>query len=230
MSYKIKRQINFKYSSWFFIPTLIISGVVFFSTGNLILALVIAGIDVILKTICLSRRTPKSFVLWFTGLSGSGKSTLAREIYSRLKQKGLRVEHLDGDVVRDVFPNTGFSRQERNEHIKRIGFLASLLERNGVAVICSFISPYEESRQFVRNLCQNYIEVHVKTSLEECEKRDVKGLYQKARLGQINNFTGISDPYETPSAPQIVVDTEGQSVERSVAQLMDEINKRLCCS
>ena len=167
----------------------------------------------------------KGFVLWLTGLSGSGKSTLADKVYDRLSQNGRRVEKLDGDIMRGLFPSTGFTKQDRDEHIKRIGFVASLLERNGVIVVASFISPYRDTRRFVRNMCGNFIEVFVSASLDQCEKRDVKGLYQKARAGQIKNFTGIDDPYEEPENAEIVVSTESQTVEESVDQIVDYLKR-----
>ncbi len=166
-----------------------------------------------------------AFVLWFTGLSGSGKSTLADEVYARIAKNGQRVEKLDGDVLRGLFPATGFSKQARDEHIKRVGFMASRLEKHGVIVLASFVSPYNEARQFVRDMCDNFIEVHVATSLEECERRDVKGLYKKARNGEIKNFTGIDDPYEPPGEPEILIDTEKQTVEESVSEIIDYIRK-----
>ena len=167
----------------------------------------------------------ESFVLWFTGLSGSGKSTLADKIYMELKSLGKKVEQLDGDIVRDVFPKTGFSKEERDQHIKRIGFLASILERNDVIVIASFISPYRESRDFVRKLCDNFIEVYVSASLEECEMRDVKGLYKKVRAGEIKHFTGIDDPYEIPENPELIIDSEKLSVNRSTEIIFEYLNK-----
>ena len=168
----------------------------------------------------------KSFVLWFTGLSGSGKSTLADSVYSELKKSDLKIEQLDGDIVREIFPKTGFSEDERNEHIKRIGFLTSILERNGIIVIASFISPFRESRDFVRTRCENFVEIYVSASLEECEKRDVKGLYKKARNGDIRDFTGIDSPYEIPGNPELVIDTEKLSVEQSAQKVLNYINKR----
>jgi adenylylsulfate kinase len=167
----------------------------------------------------------KSFVLWFTGLSGSGKSTIADRVYNILKNEGHRIERLDGDTVRDVFPKTGFSKEERNEHVKRIGFLASILERNDVAVLASFISPYREAREFVRNLCTNFIEVYVDTPIEICESRDVKGLYQKARSGEISNFTGIDDPYEAPSNPELIIATADETIDQSVAKVLEYIKR-----
>lgn len=171
-----------------------------------------------------SDRTERAaFVLWFTGLSGSGKSTLADIVTEELTSQGRQVERLDGDILRGVFPNTGFSRQARDEHIKRVGFLASRLEHHGVIVVASFISPYREARRFVRGLCSRFIEVYVKASVKECTRRDVKGLYKKVKNGEIAQFTGISDPYEEPENPEIVVNTELQSIEDSVKQVLDYI-------
>lgn len=166
-------------------------------------------------------------MLWLTGLSGSGKSTLADQVYDKIAQNDHRVEKLDGDVMRGLFPATGFTKEARDEHIKRVGFLASLLEKHDVIVVASFISPYEQTRQLVRSRCKKFVEVFVSASLEECERRDVKGLYKKARAGEIKNFTGIDDPYEQPSNPEIVVDTETQTEEESAAQIIDYIKNFL---
>ena len=125
------------------------------------------------------------------------------------------MERLDGDTIRDIFPNTGFSRADRDAHIKRVGYLASKLEKNGVFVVASFVSPYRESRDFVRTLCKNFVEVHVATPLTVCEQRDVKGLYAKARRGEIKNFTGIDDPFEPPLHPDLVVDTTKLTVDKA---------------
>ena len=125
--------------------------------------------------------------------------------------------------MRDIFPATGFTRPERDAHIRRVGYLASTLEKNGVFVVASFVSPYEASRQFVRSLCSNFVEVYVATPLEECERRDVKGLYARARRGEIANFTGIDDPYEPPASPELVIDTRrrppGEPLRQSLAEL-----------
>ena len=161
------------------------------------------------------------FVLWLTGLSGAGKSTIARPLAARLEQMGQKVERLDGDVMRNLFPGTGFTREERQEHIKRIGFMASRLEHHGVIVVASFISPYRQSRRAVRKMCKNFIEVYVRASLETCQKRDVKGLYQKAMAGEIKNFTGLDDPYEQPEKPELVIDTDSLSAEQSIERIMD---------
>lgn len=159
-------------------------------------------------------------VIWFTGLSGAGKSTIARGVCERLERTGIRVEYLDGDVIRSILPVTGFSRRDRDEHVRRVGYLASRLEHHGVVVVCALISPYAESRACVRGLCQRFIEIHVATPLEECERRDVKGLYQRARRGEIANFTGLDDAYEPPTDPDLRLDTCGVSIEDAVSRVM----------
>ena len=128
--------------------------------------------------------------------------------------------------MRNVFPKIGFSEIERIEHIKRIGFLISILERNGISVIASFISPFVQSREFVRNQCENFVEIFVSASLEECENRDVKGLYKKARSGVIKDFTGIDSPYEIPENPELVIDTEKLSIEQSTQQVLNYIYEK----
>ena len=172
-------------------------------------------------------KNQKGFVLWLTGLSGSGKSTLAEGLYEELERLDKKFERLDGDVLRGVFPNTGFSKEARDEHIKRVGFMASRLEHHGVIVVASFISPYREARDFVRNLCGNFVEVYVNATLDECKRRDVKGLYKKALAGEIKEFTGVDHPYEEPERPEITVDTEHQTVEQSVSQIMDYLKPYL---
>jgi len=169
--------------------------------------------------------TNQAFVLWLTGLSGAGKTTIAENIYAQLATNGQRVERLDGDVMRGLFPSTGFTKEARDEHIKRVGFVASRLEKHGVIVVASFISPYKEMRQFVRDLCNNFIEVYVSASLSECERRDAKGLYKKARAGEIKNFTGIDDPYEAPDNPEIFVNTDKETVDESVSKIMNYIRE-----
>jgi adenylylsulfate kinase len=166
-------------------------------------------------------------VIWFTGLSGSGKSTIADKLVAELTRRGLPIEYLDGDVIRDMFPSTGFTRPERDAHIKRVGFLASRLEAHGVVVVASLVSPYESSRQFVRNLCRNFTEVYVATPFEECERRDVKGLYAKARRGEIKNFTGLDDPYEPPSRPELVIDTRNTTVDQAVQQVLQLMENKV---
>lgn len=158
---------------------------------------------------------PRPAVVWFTGLSGAGKSTIAREVYRRLAAARAKVEYLDGDAIRSVFPNTGFSREERDAHVTRVAFLASRLERHGVIVVCALVSPYRAARARARAMCRRFIEVHVATPLEECERRDVKGLYERARKGDIRQFTGLDDPYEPPVSPELRIDTTSLTVHQA---------------
>jgi adenylylsulfate kinase len=162
-------------------------------------------------------------VLWFTGLSGSGKSTIAERVHEALRRGGTEVEYIDGDALREVFPKTGFTREEREEHLKRTGYMASRLAAHGVTVIASFVSPYRASREFIRRLCPGFTEIYVATPLEECERRDVKGLYARARRGEIRNFTGIDDPYEVPEHPELTLDTRALSVDQCVARVLDRL-------
>ncbi|RTE07974.1 adenylyl-sulfate kinase [Paenibacillus whitsoniae] len=166
----------------------------------------------------------KSFVIWFSGLSGSGKSSLANEVERMLYDKGFKTYILDGDNVRHgLNRDLGFGISERRENLRRIGETAKLFIDAGVIVLAAFISPYHEDRQMVYSLFdkQEVIEVYVKCSLEECERRDVKGLYTKARKGEIRDFTGISSPYEEPVNPDCVVETEVLSKEESAKQIID---------
>ncbi len=168
----------------------------------------------------LSTRPNKPFVLWFTGLPCSGKSTLAEEVFARLQSMSLSVEHLDGDVVRGILPAKGFSQEERNNHVRQMGFIASRLEFHGVGVIASFVSPYRSSRDDVRKMCQNFVEVYISTPVEECERRDVKGMYRKAREGEIKNFTGLDDPYEAPLAPELSIDTTNREIPECLEEIL----------
>ena len=162
-------------------------------------------------------------VLWFTGLSGSGKSTIAERVHQQLRQRGTDVEYIDGDALREVFPQTGFTREEREEHLRRTGYMASRLAAHGITVIASFVSPYRESREFIRRLCPGFVEIYVATPLDECERRDVKGLYARARRGDIRNFTGIDDPYEAPEHPELTLDTRALSVDQCVGRVLERL-------
>lgn len=166
----------------------------------------------------MSSTEQKGFVLWFTGLSGAGKTTIADIVEARLRDRGSKIEVLDGDVVRtNLSKGLGFSREDRDTNIARIAFVADLLARNEVPVITAAISPYRETRDAARELIgsDKFIEIHVATTLEECEARDTKGLYAKARSGEIKEFTGISDPYEEPLNAEITIKTEGSTPDES---------------
>jgi len=167
----------------------------------------------------------KGFTLWFTGLPCSGKSAVADRVAEMLRKQGLKVERLDGDIVRrSLTRDLGFSRKDRNENIRRITFVAKLLTRNGVAVLASFISPYRKVRDYARKEIGNFIEVYVKCQLEVCIERDVKGMYKKAIKGEIKEFTGISDPYEEPLNPEIILETDKETLEESVDKVMQRLN------
>jgi len=159
------------------------------------------------------------FTLWFTGLSGSGKTTISHLVGPELEERGLLVEYLDGDVVRThLSKGLGFSKEDRDTHIERVGWVASRLTRHGAAVIVSAISPYQATRDRVREMVQDvgsFVEVHIHASVEECARRDVKGLYAKAFAGEIKEFTGVSDPYEAPEDPELVINTEAHEPAES---------------
>jgi adenylyl-sulfate kinase len=172
--------------------------------------------------------TRRGFTLWLTGLSGAGKSTLASAVAERLRAEGALVEVLDGDEVREhLSKGLGFSREDRDINVRRIAYVAKLLCRNGVAVITAAISPYRATREEARReIGDGFIEVYVNASLEECIRRDVKGLYGKAIAGAISSFTGVSDPYEPPTNPEVEVNTERETLEESVEKVLDTLRQR----
>jgi adenylylsulfate kinase len=166
----------------------------------------------------------RGFTLWFTGLSGAGKTTISEIVEKELKERGLRVEVLDGDIVRtNLSKGLSFSREDRNINVLRIGFVANLLTRNGVAVIVSAISPYKEARDQVRRRIIDFVEVFVDVPLEVAAQRDVKGLYKKAFAGEIEQFTGVSDPYEPPVAPDLVLKTDEETPEESARKVIEKL-------
>lgn len=168
----------------------------------------------------------KGVTIWFTGLSGAGKTTISEQVAIKLKEQGYKLEVLDGDIVRtNLTKGLGFSKEDRDENIRRIGFVSNLLTRNGVIVIVSAISPYRDIREEVRGKIGNFVEVFVNAPLNVCEDRDVKGLYKKARSGEIKLFTGISDPYEAPLNPEIECRTDLEELDESVNKVFAGLEK-----
>ena len=166
----------------------------------------------------------RGVTVWFTGLSGSGKSTIARALEAQLRQWGYGLEVLDGDIVRtNLTKGLGFSRADRDENIRRIGFVSHLLTRNGVIVLVSAISPYREIREEVRDRIHDFVEVYVDAPLQVCEDRDVKGLHKRARAGETKQFTGIDDPYEAPLNPEVHCHTDQETVEESVVKVLAKL-------
>jgi adenylylsulfate kinase len=176
----------------------------------------------------MAAENDKGFCLWFTGLSGSGKTTITTLLVKELRRRGSKLEVLDGDIVREnLSKGLGFSKEDRDTNIRRIAFVADLLSRNGVPVITAAISPYREIRDEARaKMDGRFIEIYTKAPLEVCEERDVKGLYAKARAGEIKEFTGISDPYEPPENPELLIETDKQSPEESAQQILDYLKDR----
>ncbi|CAM2009200.1 adenylyl-sulfate kinase [Acanthopleuribacter pedis] len=218
--------------SWRLTATLTTIALVYWITGEVSLAVAAGSLELFLKMVLylgherlwdrlsLGRVTRKPAVLWFTGLSGAGKSTLALAVKEALEQQNTAVAWLDGDITRKFLPRTGFSREARDGNVLKAGFIARTLEENGVTVVASYISPYRATRDQVRTMCDHFVEIHVATPLEICEARDVKGLYAKARAGEISQFTGIDDPYEAPHQAEIVIDTTREDVPAAVARIL----------
>ena len=168
----------------------------------------------------------RGVTIWFTGLSGAGKTTISKAVAEKLRSHSCKLEILDGDVVREnLTKGLGFSKADRDENIRRIGFVSHLLTRNGVIVLVSAISPYREIREEVKQKIGDFVEVYVNAPLSVCEDRDVKGLYKRARAGEIKNFTGIDDPYEAPVNPTIECRTDLEELEESVAKIFNKLEE-----
>jgi adenylylsulfate kinase len=220
--------------SWRVLATLTTAGLVFAFTGKGSLAIGIGGIEAATKVILyflherfwnrlpFGRRELEPAVIWLTGLPASGKTTLATRVVSELSKR-VKIEHLDGDSIRRLFPNAGFSRADRDEHVKRVAHLASRLEAHGIFVVVSLVSPYADARNAARAMCKRFIEVYVATPLAECQRRDPKGLYARARRGEISGFTGVDDPYEPPEQPALTINTMTTSVENAAGQVIRAI-------
>ncbi len=223
--------------SWRFLATLTTFSLVWIFTGQIDTALAVGGLEVIIKMIIYffhergwnrikwGRKHIEPFVVWITGLSGSGKTEVAKIVARDLRSRNFNTDHLDGETIRDIFPRTGFSRNEVNRHIERVGLLASRLEKNGVFVVASFISPFGESREFVRSLCGNFIEIHLSTPLEYCEKIDYNNLYSRARRGEVKNLAGVDVEYEDPQSPDLVLDVSELGIEKAAERVNGYLRK-----
>jgi len=168
----------------------------------------------------------KGFTAWFTGLPCSGKTTIADKVAEILRERGHRVERLDGDIVRkELTSDLGFSKEDRDENIKRVTFVAKLLTRNGVAVLATFVSPYRERREKTRKEIGDLVEIYTRCPVEVCMQRDIKGMYVKALAGEIKDFTGVDDPYEEPENPELIVDTDKEAIEESVQKVLAKLEE-----
>ena len=171
-------------------------------------------------------KNEKGCTVWFTGLPCSGKSTIAESVAQEFKQKGLKAEMLDADVIRQhLWKELGYSKEDRDENIKRAAYLSHMFARNGVAVFTSFISPYQELRDYARKQIGDFVEVYVKCPVEVCIQRDTRGMYKKALAGEIQNFTGISDPYEEPLTPEVLIESDKETLAESVAKVMTKLKE-----
>jgi len=172
----------------------------------------------------IKMKEQKGFTAWFTGLPCCGKTTIADKVAEILKQKGYKVERLDGDIVRQgLTDDLGFSKEDRDENIRRVTFVAKILTRNNVIVLATFVSPYKEMRNNARKEIGNFVEIYVKCPLELCMKRDVKGMYKKALDGKIKNFTGVDNPYEEPDHPELILYTDKETIDESVQKSINKI-------
>ena len=206
--------------TWRFVATGTTIVIVFVFFGRLDLAIAAGLIETVLKValywghekvwqrIRWGRKRIQPFNLWFTGLPLSGKTTIADKVYEKLQKLDIPLERIDSKDIRELIPNVGYSREERNRHMRRIGHLIQTLQKNSISTVASFVSPYRESRKAIRTMVENNIVVYVKANVETCKKRDYKGVYEKALKGEIKNFTGISDVYEEPQHAEIIIDTE----------------------
>jgi len=214
--------------SWRIVATTTTIIIVYFFFGRLDLAIVAGLIETILKIalywahervwfkIKWGKKRIEPFNLWFTGLPLSGKTTIADRVYKELQKFDIPLERIDSKDIRELIPNVGFSRDDRNRHIKRVGHLIQTLQKNSISTVCSFVSPYKESRKAIRQMVKNNIIVYLKADIETCKNRDYKGVYKKALNGEIKNFTGVSDLYEEPKHAEIVIDTTKIDIDEAV--------------
>ncbi|NPA03854.1 MAG: adenylyl-sulfate kinase [Epsilonproteobacteria bacterium] len=223
--------------TWRAVATGTTMGIVYLFFGNLELAVATGLLETIAKIglywghekvwqrVKWGKKRIEPFNIWFTGLPLSGKTTIADLVYKELQKLDIPLERIDSKDVRELFPEVGYTREERIRHIKRIGHLIQTLQRNSISTVCSFVSPYKEARKMIREMVKNNVVVYVKADVETCKKRDYKGVYEKALKGEIPNFTGVSDVYEEPQHAEIVIDTQKLSPQEASKIVVEHIKK-----
>jgi len=223
--------------SWRVIATTTTILIVYFFFDRLDLAIAAGMIETVLKVglywaherawfrIRWGKKKIEPFNLWFTGLPLSGKTTIADKVYTELEKLHIPIERLDSKDIRDLIPNIGFTREDRNRHMHRIGFLIQKLQKNAISTVASFVSPYKESRKAIREMVNNNIVVYVKADIETCKKRDYKGVYAKAMRGELENFSGVNDTYEEPQHAEIIIDTDKMNVDEAVELIVNYVKK-----
>lgn len=239
MQYETKKRSVLKALSWRTWATITTAVIVFIFTGEFALAVTVGFLEVFAKMglyffherlwhkIRYGKKEVPSFVLWFTGLPASGKKAVADKVYQVLLKNNLKVERLDSLDVRPLFPETGFTPPEVNRHVKRAGHLCSMLEKNGVIVVASFVSPYAESRRFARSVAKNFVEVYMQSTVEACERRDEKGHYALARKGEYKYFPGVDVDYDVPEHPEITVEVDEKTTDEAARQIVEYLKKNI---
>jgi len=224
--------------SWRFVATTTTIVIVYLFFGRLDLAIAAGMIETVLKVglywaheriwhkVRWGKKKIEPFNLWFTGLPLSGKTTIADKVYEALEKLQIPIERLDSKEIRDVVPDIGFSREDRNRHMHRVGHLIKTLQNNSISTVASFVSPYRESRKAIREMVKNNVVVYLKADIESCKQRDYKGVYAKALRGELQNFTGVNDVYEEPQHAEIIIDTDTQSVDEAVVTIVEFIKKK----
>jgi len=223
--------------SWRVVATTTTIAIVYFFFDRLDLAIAAGMIETVLKVglywlherawfkVRWGKKRIEPFNLWFTGLPLSGKTTIADKVYEELEKLQIPLERIDSKDIRDLVPNIGFTRADRNRHMQRIGHLIKTLQNNSISTVASFVSPYRESRKAIREMVKNNIVVYIKADIESCEARDYKGVYAKAKAGELQNFSGINDVYEEPQHAEIIIDTDQLSVDEAVEIIIKYVKK-----
>ena len=223
--------------SWRVVATTTTILIVYFFFGRLDLAIAAGLIETVLKVglywaherswmkIRWGKKRIEPFNLWFTGLPLSGKTTIADKVYEELEKLHIPLERLDSKDIRDVVPDIGFSREDRNRHMKRVGHLIKTLQNNSISTVASFVSPYRESRKAIRDMVKNNVVVYLKADIETCKQRDYKGVYEKAQKGELQNFSGVNDVYEEPQHAEIVIDTDKTGIYEAIQIITQHIKK-----